>query len=195
MVVEPSSPDPMIGSTRCHQRPEPWTVPEHPQVSELVTDDGLERFGRGEDQPPGERQPAVARCAPPPRPRIPKRHPGRADAHGRSVPIHGRLDGAAGFLLQPRLEDGRVGSAVGSDPVDDELVVERYDSRAADARHGRHDANPVQPTAEGDTTAVACPTSCREGRGDIRLAGEVAAKPSLTLSKEGHRLALAIASC
>ncbi len=195
MVVEPASPDPMIGAARCDQRPEPWTVSEHPQVGELVADDGLERFDRGEDQAPGERQPPVARCTPPSGPRIAKRHPGRPDAQRRSVPIHGRLDRPARLVLQPRLEDGRIGPALGTDPVDDELVVERHDGRPSDAGHGRHDPDTVQPTAERDATAVACPASSRDGRGDIRLAGKVAAKPSLALSKEGDRLALAIASC
>ena len=58
MVVEPTSPHPMVGPAARDERPELRPVPEHAQVRELVTDDGLERLGGREDQSPGERQPA-----------------------------------------------------------------------------------------------------------------------------------------
>ena len=56
MVVEPATPDPMVGSTGGDHCPEPRTVTEHLQVRQLVADDGLECLGWSQDQSPGERQ-------------------------------------------------------------------------------------------------------------------------------------------
>src|SRR5688572_15226466 len=60
VVVQPATPDLVIGTPRRDDRPESRAVAEDAQVSELVDDDRLECLGRGEDETPREGKPAVA---------------------------------------------------------------------------------------------------------------------------------------
>ena len=70
VVAQPVAPPDVVGTPFGHQRPEPRTVTEDPQVGQLVDDDGLEGLGRGQDEPPREREAAAARRAPPARARV-----------------------------------------------------------------------------------------------------------------------------
>ena len=59
MLAQPAAPDLVVGPARRDEVPEARPVAEHAQVRQLVDDDRLERFGRGEDEPPREREPAL----------------------------------------------------------------------------------------------------------------------------------------
>src|SRR5690348_883145 len=95
----------MVRPARGDEGPEPRAVAEDAEMGELVDDDRLERFGRGEDEPPAEHQPAVARRASPPAPWIAQRDRRRRHAEGTGVVRDRRVDRDPGIRLEPRLED------------------------------------------------------------------------------------------
>ena len=155
VIVEPATPDLMIGAARRDHGPEPRAVPEDAEMGQLVADDGLEGLGGRQDEAPRERQPARSRGTPPAGPRVAQGDAGRSDVERSRVQGDRGLDLAARLVPQPGLEDPGVSSPVRGDAVDDELVVEPDDVRPADPGHRRNDADPVQPTAERDHASVA----------------------------------------
>src|SRR5436190_7471504 len=100
MLAQPLPPGQVVGSAGGDQAPEPRTVPEVAQVGQLVDDDRIERFGRGEDEAPGERQPALARGAPPARLGVANRDRRRFDAELLGLPDAAAVDRAARPNLQ-----------------------------------------------------------------------------------------------
>ena len=121
VVVQPPPPGPVIGPPGRDERPERGSVPEHAQMRELVDDHGLERLGRGEDEPPRQRHPAALRGTPPAGARVTEvmrrgltPRAGACPATASSI--------AVGEVAKPRLDDHGVGSRITVGAVDDELV-------------------------------------------------------------------------
>ena len=79
---QPAPPRGVVRHARRQQRDEPWPVPEHPQMAQLVCRNRIERLRRGEDEPPAERQVALPGAAPPPARRVAQGDPRRHDAEG-----------------------------------------------------------------------------------------------------------------
>src|SRR4051812_10644299 len=123
VVAEPPPPGRVIRTTRRDEPPEARPVPEVAQMRELVDDDRLERFRRGEDQAPRKGQAAIAGRAPPPRPRVAERDRGRLGPERRSVDRDVALDRGPRTRAQPVLEPRRHGTAVRPRYADHELVA------------------------------------------------------------------------
>ncbi len=196
MVAEPPPPNGVIRPALGDHRPEPWPVTEHPQVGELVDDDRLEGFGRGQDEPPGEGQPAFSRGAPPARPLI-----ADADRGGRHLERGGMVADRAFDLrpsarLEPRFEDGRSSTSVGGRDPDDNLVTvdaaDPLDSRPACAVVKREEPEPVEVAAEPERSAVAQAASCEQGGTFLGVPVQVTAQPRLPLGKEGTDMPLGV---
>jgi len=91
----------------------------------------------------------------------------------------GRVDQASCLAAHPGFEDGGIGASLRTDPMDDELVVERDDIGAADAGHGRDHADPMQSAAERDTAPIPGTTARCDPSGDLGLLPEVLPEPRL----------------
>ena len=94
------------------------------------------------------------------------------------------VDRGARRVAEPHLEDGRVGTAIRPDPMDDQLVIERCDRRTADAGHRRHDAHTVETATEEDAATVACAASGGDPADDLGVVAEMLAHPWLPLCEE-----------
>src|SRR5438445_13830507 len=123
VAPEPRPPDEMVGPARCDDAPEARTMAEDSEMGELVDDDRLEGLGRGEDEPPAEHEPALARRAPPAAVRVPQGDCSRI--HGQRCGVTGDLGihGDAGPLSEPRLENAVDPLVIALDEDDVELVA------------------------------------------------------------------------
>lgn len=196
MVAQPAPPRRVVWPAGRDDSPETWTVPEHPQVGQLVDDDRLERFGWGEDEAPRKGETTLARGTPPARALIPDADRDRRDAEGAGVAADLALDLGPGARLEPRFQDGRGRAPVRGRQADDDLVLvdvtDPFDAGAAAARAGGLDPEPVEVAAEADRRAVTKPAPGGERRAIAGMAVKVTAQPRLTLAEEHAYLAFGI---
>ena len=160
---------------------------EDSEMGELVDDDRLEGLGRGEDEPPAEHEPALARRAPPAAVRVPQGD--RSRIHGQRGGVTGDLGihGDAGPLSEPRLQNAVDPLVISLDECDVELVA----GLPTDPGNGRSpapagrdpEAMELAPISDERTIGEAAP------RGELgALAGEpleVAADPRVAAAEEG----------
>jgi hypothetical protein len=188
MVAEPAPPDGVIRSAGGDDGPEARPVTEHPQVSQLVDDDGLECLGRGQDQTPRECKTALARGTPPARTLV-----SNADREGRDIQRDGvsaglAVDGGTGADPQPRFEHGRNGAPIRRRQTNDQFVLigpaHAFDTRSSRARASRLDTQSMQVAAKPNHGAVT-ETAARRKLGPlVGVAVQVPVQPLLTLGEE-----------
>ena len=184
MVVEPATPDTVIRPARRDEGPELRAVPEYPQVGQLVNHDGVERLGRRQEQPPRERQATAPRSTAPARSRVAQGHRPGLDAQGLRMRHDRGRDRAARPLTQPALEDRGIGAPIRRDAMDHKLVGEGDNVGSPGARHGRHDANAMEPATERDHAAVRGAATASKLCDEGSLTIEVTAQPWLALGEE-----------
>ena len=164
---------------------------EHAKVRELVDDDRLERLRRGEDQPPGEREPALTRGAAPARPLVADADGGRRRRRGPSAcRAISRSISPRGRGLSHASRTAPIGRRSAGGEADDELVLvgrHRHARRWSAGGPGRAGTTRSRWRSPRKRT---CAPSRRAAAGRDRSARsrawsiEMAAEPRLALGEE-----------
>ena len=130
--------------------------------------DGVERSGRREDQPPAERQRALAASSCPTGSSCPgwSRAQGYAERWG--VPVDGLVERRPRAGPEPRLEDGRRRASIPRNPFHQQLVAvvapDARDARRPMRGRRRDDPDPVRHTEVRDDPAGRRAAAARRGR-------------------------------
>jgi hypothetical protein len=195
MLAQPAPPDDMVRAPAGHDRPETWSMTEHPEMCQLVDHDGFEGLRRGESQPPAEGQPAGPRGAPPPAPGIADRDGDRPNPQGRRVPLDGRLDLRTSTLAEPVPKDSIQGAAVAGRGSNDEQAsagIQEHGGPSGSGRcrdQGQGVVDATKPQASPGSERATCSVVGKLAG----LAIEMTADPDLAFPDELRRDAATLA--